>query len=84
MNGMPRSSIAMPQFDILAALGSGTLQAAQQGLSVLTLPFDAARAQYARSVQAGLLPRSILASRDFERALAALEQLALGPLARHV
>jgi hypothetical protein len=48
------------------------------------LPFDAARAQYARAVQLGLIERSILASRDFECALGALERLTLGPLARYV
>jgi hypothetical protein len=48
------------------------------------LPFDLLRAQHARAVQAGLLPRSLLASRDFERTLGALERAALGPLARRV
>lgn len=48
------------------------------------LPFDIARAQYARAVQVGLLERSMLASRDFSRALSAYEQLTLGPWARHV
>jgi hypothetical protein len=52
-------------------------------LGWLTWPFDTARAQYGHAVQAGLIERSMLASRDFERALGALERLALGPLARH-
>ncbi len=53
-------------------------------MDVLGLPFDIARAQYARAVQLGLVERSMLASRDFARALGAVEQLALGPWARHV
>lgn len=53
-------------------------------MDVLGLPFDIARAQYARAVQLGLVERSMLASRDFARTLGAVEQLALGPWARHV
>ncbi len=60
---------------------SATVQA---GVGLLALPFDVARAQYAHGVQAGLIECSILASRDFERALGALERLTLGPLARRV
>ncbi len=51
--------------------------------SLLGLPFDVARAQYARSVEAGLLQRSMLASRDVHRTISALERLTLGPWARH-
>ncbi len=79
-----RASPAAPQFAMMTAWGNVGLLAARQGLGALALPFDAARDQYACSVQAGLLPRSMLASRDFERALATMEQLTLGPLARHV
>jgi hypothetical protein len=53
-------------------------------MDVLGLPFDIARAQYARAVQLGLVERSMLASRDFSRTLGAVEQLVLGPWARHV
>jgi len=53
-------------------------------MDVMGLPFDIARAQYARAVQLGLIERSMLASRDFSRTLGAIEQLALGPWARHV
>jgi hypothetical protein len=53
-------------------------------MDVLGLPFDMARAQYARAVQAGLIERSMLASRDFSRTVGAWEQLTLGPWARHV
>ena len=56
--------------------------AAAQGL--LSLPFDAAREQYAQAVRRGWLPRSMLASRRLERTLDAWEKLSLGPLARRV
>ncbi|MDE2454794.1 MAG: hypothetical protein KGL43_14470 [Burkholderiales bacterium] len=60
------------------------LQQARRGGSPWTLPFDGAREQYACAVRAGLLPNSMLASRDVERTLDALERLTLGPLARRV
>jgi hypothetical protein len=50
----------------------------------LHLPFDVARCQHAEAVHAGLIANSILASRDFEQALDALEHMTLGPFARHV
>jgi len=50
--------------------------------ALLSLPFDAIRLHYAACVQAGLIRRSMLESRDFERLLASVEQLTLGPLAR--
>ena len=53
-------------------------------MNVLGLPFDIARAQYARAVQLGLLERSMLASRDFARTLGAIEKMTLGPWARRV
>lgn len=53
-------------------------------MNLLGLPFDIVRAQYARAVQLGLIERSMLASRDFSRTVGALEQLTLGPWARHV
>ncbi|MBU6257499.1 MAG: hypothetical protein KGL18_06405 [Burkholderiales bacterium] len=46
------------------------------------LPFDVARDQRAAAVQAGLLQPSMLADREFARALDALEHWLLGPLAR--
>jgi hypothetical protein len=54
------------------------------GVGLLALPFDLARAQYGQFVQAGLIRRSMLAAHEFDRALGAAEQLALGPLARRV
>ena len=53
-------------------------------MDVLGLPFDVARAQYARAVQLGMIERSMLASRNFSRVLGSLEKLTLGPWARHV
>jgi hypothetical protein len=50
----------------------------------LHLPFDVMRSQHAQAVHAGLLANSMLASRDFERAVDALEHITLGPFARHV
>lgn len=52
--------------------------------SALGLPFDVTRELYAKAVHFGWLPGSILASRDLERALSALEQVSLGPWARRV
>ncbi len=52
--------------------------------SVLVLPFDIAREMYSKAVQAGVLQNSMLASRDFSRALGALEKSTLGPWARRV
>jgi hypothetical protein len=52
--------------------------------SVLVLPFDIARELYSKAVQVGVLQNSMLASRDFSRALGALEKSTLGPWARRV
>ena len=48
----------------------------------LGLPFDMARHQYAKAVQAGFIPRSMLHSARFNRSLKTTEQLVLGPFAR--
>jgi hypothetical protein len=42
------------------------------------------RAQHALAIRAGLIERSILGSRKFERQVDALETLCLGPFARSV
>jgi hypothetical protein len=63
---------------------NATRQATDAGLRAARFPFDAARANYATAVQAGLIGRSMLASRDFERTLNWLETLTLGPWARQV
>ena len=50
--------------------------------TVLCLPFDLARMNYAAAVRAGLIERSMLASARFGRFLVAMEMAVLGPLAR--
>jgi hypothetical protein len=55
---------------------------ARLGSDYLALPFDMAREQYAKSVRAGLVERSLIASARFERALSAMEYLTLGFMAR--
>ena len=56
----------------------------QAPVSLLGLPFDTLRALHATGVQAGLIRRSMLESRDFERALGTAERFMLGPWARSV
>lgn len=50
----------------------------------LALPFDGLRVAHAFAVKEGWVSRSLLASRDFERSVVALERAALGPFARSV
>ena len=52
--------------------------------ALAALPFDALRFVHASAVQAGLLRRSMLASRNVEIQLDALEKMLLGPFARTV
>jgi hypothetical protein len=52
------------------------------GREFLALPFDMAREQYAKSVRAGWVERSIIASARVEHAISAMEQFTLGCLAR--
>jgi hypothetical protein len=52
--------------------------------ALAVLPFDTARVVHARAARAGLVSRSLLASRDFEHGLGALERMLLGPWARRV
>ena len=67
------------------ATGLGVAQAAHAWQAHgLAAGFDLARAQYAAGVRAGLIERSLLASGAFERRLALLERLTLGPWARRV
>lgn len=65
----------------LAEAAAGTSRPVAQALA---FPFDVVRSQYAKAVQLGLIERSMLAGRDFERALGAIERFTLGPWARHV
>lgn len=57
--------------------------ASKQALTdFLIIPFEATRIAYAQSVKFGLLPNSMLACRDFSKALFLAETTALGPFAR--
>lgn len=79
MNAGPESgTVSTPIPPYLASLA----QARDATQIRLCAPFDAMRAHYAGAVQAGLVPRSLLASAQFERSLDHLEKLCLGPLAR--
>lgn len=68
---------------LLPAASDAAAAMAQAGVALLRWPFDTARMQYAEGVHAGLFERSMLAARDFEGALGAVERLSLGPLARY-
>lgn len=73
-----RSSMAQPW------LAESLATAWAAGKQVAALPFDALRASHASAVKAGLVPNSILESRDFEHVVVALERATLGPLARRI
>ena len=62
----------------------GGLDTSRLVMQALAIPFDAVRTQYASAAKAGLIERSMLAQRDFERSLGAAERLMLGPWARRV
>jgi hypothetical protein len=51
---------------------------------ILALPFDLARANYAKAVRYGFIEQSLLKSARFEQELSAMERLTLGPWARRV
>jgi hypothetical protein len=57
---------------------------AQASRTLMGLPFDLLRVQYAAAARAGLVQRSMLASSRFDHALTALEHLSYGPFARSV
>jgi hypothetical protein len=63
-------------------MASALLEMARLSSDCLALPFDVAREQYAKSVRAGLVERSLIASARFERTLSAIEGLTLGVMAR--
>ena len=52
--------------------------------NMLSMPFDVAREQYSLAVQAGIIPRSMLASRDYHNCLDRMEKATLGVFARSV
>ena len=57
---------------------------AKASQTLLGLPFDLLRVQYAAAARAGLVQRSMLASSRFDHALTTLEHLSYGPFARSV
>lgn len=67
-----------------APFGQSLERSIRAGKLAFALPFDALRAQYAGAVVAGWLPRSLIASGRFERAVGVMEAATLGPLARRV
>lgn len=86
LRAVPREAMRRPVRD---EMGQGLLidswAAVSKALKALAaLPFDALRVNYANAVNAGLVTNSMLASRDFEHVVGALERAALGPLARCV
>lgn len=80
----PASAALAPDASNSPALVQTVVNATAITQNLLGLPFDMLRAQYARAVQLGLIERSMLRGRDFSRTVGALEQLTLGPWARHV
>ena len=52
--------------------------------NLMTIPFDLAREQYSQAVQAGILPQSMLASRDYCNSLDRMEKATLGAWARRI
>lgn len=69
--------------DYAGGMSTAMAEMARVSSEVLALPFDMAREQYAKSVRAGLVERSIIASARFEHAISALERFTLGCMARH-
>ena len=71
-----------PVMQSTSGISPTIVEMARVGSDYMALPFDMAREQYAKSVRAGLVERSLIASARFERALSALEQVTLGFMAR--
>lgn len=67
---------------ILSVAPTVATDMARVGSEVLALPFDLARELYAKSVRAGLVERSLIASARFEQCISAMECFTLGFLAR--
>ena len=80
----PSPEVQLSTSNYQASLASWTRSVQSATSDALAIPFDLAREQYALSVQAGLIERSLLASARFSRALIAAEKLTLGPWARQV
>lgn len=65
------------------SMGDTAKNHAAPAATILSIPFDFARQQYVAATRAGLIERSMISNTKFEKALGALEDLALGPLSRH-
>jgi hypothetical protein len=68
--------------DYTAGLPTTLSAMTRVGSEWMALPFDMAREQYAKSVRAGLVERSMIASAKFEHMVSALERFTLGGMAR--
>jgi hypothetical protein len=70
----------------LASVAAAWTLAVRAGLRMvsgaLASPYDGMRCTHAVMVQAGIVPRSLMASAAFERAMVAAEAMALGLMAR--
>ncbi|MDE3105452.1 MAG: hypothetical protein KGK08_09790 [Acidobacteriota bacterium] len=78
------AAAASPIAEKPAPIEAAVASAVSVGKHALQWPFDTMRDQYANAVRAGLVERSLIASAQFERKVAVLEQSLLGPCARHV
>ncbi len=70
--------------ELVQTAAEGSNVAFQITQAVFEMPFDLARAGYANAVRLGLVKRSMLGGRQFERCVRSAELVTLGPLARHV
>ena len=67
-----------------ASIEAAVTSAVSVARGALQWPFDTMREHYANAVRAGLVERSLIASAQFERKVAVLEQSLLGACARRV
>ena len=80
----PAPATGRAVWPVWAAASTPAMPAMNWACKAWQMPFDLLRAQHAQAVRAGLIERSILGSRAFERRVDALETLCLGPFARSV
>jgi len=80
---MPQPCPVNPWLPPGAHEGDPILGALRRGIGAFASPtFDSMRAAHGYWVMLGLAPRSMLASRDIDAAVDALERCTLGPFAR--
>jgi hypothetical protein len=70
------------EVDYTAGVPAVMVELARVGSEFMALPFDMAREQYAKSVRAGLVERSMIASARYGQVISALERCMLGAMAR--